>query len=191
MGIRRSGQLSYRCIPSNTFALSNKHLGGFEPPASGLAVRRSGQLSYRCICFSHDLAQPRGPAVGGDVARHRESRSPAPAAPCPGGSPRGLRCSFTQTRVVKNEKAPCLPGPSSGRQGACVPAPGAGRGCKSPTPDHLPWSIRNPDRRTVNRATAAWHPHDRFAARRGRLRPPDTRWPSLACSARAPACACG
>ncbi len=102
-GIRRSAPAELRARTSIGISPSFKHLGGFEPPASGLAVRRSGQLSYRCI---HRLLRSRGvPARGGEDARHRESRSPTPGAARPGGSPRGLRCSLTHTRVVKQDPA--------------------------------------------------------------------------------------
>lgn len=136
-------------------------------------------------------AQPREPRQ-----RRRRRTAPGvafarPAASCPGGSPRGLRCS-TRTRVFKHEKG-ALPFPgTSGRQGALLPAPfRAGRGCKSPTPDHLPLGFRNPHSRTANRFADTTRPRPDLATRQGRYPYPRTTGPRFACSAKAPACACG
>jgi hypothetical protein len=153
LAVRRSWPAELQVhLPSTTAAsstrsaLSPKHLEGFEPSASGLAVRRSwpAELQVR-ICLCDDDLRSRGsPARGGEDARHRESRSPGRRLLAPAGSPRGLRCSTHDPSCQKREGAP----PSRniiGRRGA-LPAPGAGKGCTSPTPDLLPWEFRNLDR---------------------------------------------
>jgi hypothetical protein len=67
----------------------------------------------------------------------------------------------------------------------------AGRGCKSPTPDHLPLGFRNPHSRAANRRTDTARPRPGLATRRGWHPYPRTTGPRFACAAKAPACAWG
>src|SRR5829696_959691 len=87
---------------------------GIEPSASGVEVRRScpAELQARRQRFDSSRS-PRGPRG----AERRTAPGVAfarPGAACPGGSPRGLRCSFdpepelSKKALRGNGKAPCL-----------------------------------------------------------------------------------
>jgi hypothetical protein len=188
LAVRRSGQLSYRCIHIRQGARRGSNPRPPEWKSGALS-----HLSYRHTILSIDLfAQPLEPRTG---RRRRTAPGVAfarPGAPCPGGSPRGLRCSFTRTRVVKQilratEKAPCLTRLRRGGRAPCWRLRRSGR--TSPTPEHLPRSFRNRYRCTANRATT--YPLPRRAHRRGHTTYRHTAAPRLACSARAPALAGG
>lgn len=132
-----SVQLSYGHIVQRPRLGSNQHPPGLE----------SGALPRELHGHGVDTEQLESAAAGAPHGAAKDARQGSrvhrPGAPCPGGSPRGLRWFFsTSTRVVKTvpargrkavpvltgmRKAPCL-SRSSGGQGALHLATWAGYG---------------------------------------------------------------
>lgn len=88
-------QLSYRCISIHHDPF--KCPEGIEPSASGVEVRRScpAELQARRRLFRWIfIAQPAGSPHGAEQRTAPGVAFARPGAACPGGFPRGLRCSF-------------------------------------------------------------------------------------------------
>jgi hypothetical protein len=126
--IRRSAPAELRARSSCTIHQAPGGIRTLGLRTGGPALRPAELQAHLLVLI--DVAQPREPAEGEEYARHRESRSPGRRI-LPRRVPTRTALLFHPNPSCQNERAPCLPGPSSGRQGACVPAPGAGRAIRA------------------------------------------------------------